>query len=883
LAPEAPKRKLAAIMFTDMVGYTALMQKAEMKARELVQNHREIIKPLIEKHAGEVIQYVGDGTFSTFGSAIEAVNCAIEIQRSLKDNEELSLRIGIHVGDVVVEGDEVYGDGVNVTSRLEPLAEPGGVCISERVYDDIKNQLDMETAFLGEKSLKNVDHPIKIYSLIGEGLKTAKPFDENQKTDVVSKESVLEELKTKPASKKLLPWIVGVAVVLILFFARGWFTGESSITEVTADENSLAVLFIENMTDPADTDRSAEMIRMLLSTDLAQSHSLRIIGSQRLYDIAKQERKGEGRLIDRSNASAVARKAGAQWMLTGTLAKVGNRMVLATEIENVKTGKVLDAQRVDGEDIFALVDALSSEIRSDMGVVAAAGEIDAPVKEITTSSSEAYQLYLEGLDFLNEANFGEAIEKLNRAAEIDPSFNKALYKLAVAQWWFEDGGNLSARETVKKILLNKDNLAEEELLLVEGFEALMDGEFSTVKEIYQRLLKVYPDDKEIHYGLGEAYFHTGSTEYLKAQDAFEEAINLDPDFRLAYTHIFDLYQRERVGDKAIRVANRLIESNPDKASGYHFLAEIYGWKGELDKSIRNYEKAAELDKGNYEAVVLQSWAYRIQGKYDKAINEYAELFKSDVPPIWQYRGKRISSYVYAEQGQYKKAIELTRESVKIGRRIDEQNVIASLSSLAGYYSNIGDTVRAFMLLDSALAMNPDMDNERWLYEEKGLLYAGSGNQEELKKLIAIVNMPVKQIGIINSWSTPFILKAVLYNLQGDIEKAMIEYDKLGVFSYPFNFDLKAKFYEGAGDWDNVILTADDMQATFLYGNNLVDSRYHSYPRAYYIKGKAYEEMGKPDLAIENYEALLELWKDADKEIPERRDTIKRLAALRKGI
>ena len=201
--PSNPKRKLAAIMFTDMVGYTALMQKAEMKARELVQNHREIIKPLIEKHAGEVIQYVGDGTFSTFASAIEAVNCAIEIQRSLKDNEELSLRIGIHVGDVVVEGDEVYGDGVNVTSRLEPLAEPGGVCISERVYDDIKNQLDMETAFLGEKSLKNVDRPIKIYSLIGEGLKTAKPFEEEEKAVIESKE--VDEPISKTASKKLLP------------------------------------------------------------------------------------------------------------------------------------------------------------------------------------------------------------------------------------------------------------------------------------------------------------------------------------------------------------------------------------------------------------------------------------------------------------------------------------------------------------------------------------------------------------------------------------------------------------------------------------------------------------------------------------------------------
>ena len=357
--PSDPKRKLAAIMFTDMVGYTAMMQDDEPKARELIQRHRELMKPLVEKHGGTILQYVGDGTFITFDSAIESVNCGYDIQNALKVDKELSLRIGIHIGDVVSDADEVYGDGVNVASRLEPLAEPGGVCISEKIYDEIHNQPEIETVFLGEKLLKNVEHTIKIYCLTGKGLNVTNPFEEEQKSDVVSKESVTEELKTKPSSKKLLPWVAGAAVLLIFFFAKGWFSGDSSIPEVIAEENSLAVLFIENMTDPTDADRSAEMIRMLLSTDLAQSHSLRIIGSQRLYDIAKQERKGEGQLIDRSNASAVARKAGAQWMLTGNLAKVGKRMVLTTEIENVKPGKVLDAQRSGGSDIFSLVVAVS--------------------------------------------------------------------------------------------------------------------------------------------------------------------------------------------------------------------------------------------------------------------------------------------------------------------------------------------------------------------------------------------------------------------------------------------------------------------------------------------------------------------------------------------
>ncbi len=872
--PSEPKRKLAAIMFTDMVGYTALMQDKEARARELIQRHRDLMKPLVEKHDGKILQYVGDGTFITFDSAIEAVNSAFEIQKELKSDPDMNLRIGIHVGDVVVEGDEVYGDGVNVASRLEPLAEPGGVCISGRVYDDIRNQEDIETEYLGEKTLKNVDRPVKIYCLIGEGLRAAKPFEAEEKAAIESKE-VVEEVVSITASKRLLPWAVGAAVVLILFFAKGWFTGESSIPEVAADENSLAVMFIENMMDPSDADRSGEMITNLLTTDLSQSHSLRVISSQRLYDIAKKETNGDKVKINRGNATRIAKKARAQWMLTGTLSQIGSRMVLATQLENVQDGRIIEAQRVDGDDLFALVDMLTREVKVDLKVVAAPGEIDAPVKEITTNSSEGYQLYLEGLEFLNEANFDEAVERFQNAVKLDPNFTKALYKLAVAQWWsFE---NSPAKETVKKILQNKKSLPEGELLLVKGLEAQLYNDYSTAIGIYQRLLLMYPDDKEIHYGLGEAYFHSSRLERIKALVAFEEAINLDPEFRLAYTHIFNIYQRERMDDRAIRVANRLINSNSDLISGYRYLADIYGYTGELDKSIENYEKAADLNKGNYESVRLQGWAYRIDGKYEEALDEYKKFFKPDVPSIWQYRGKLFSSYDYALQGQYKKAIQSTREAIRIIRPFEKQRVIRSLRRLAGYYSSIGDTVRAFSLLDSALAMTPFIDEERFLYKQKGYLYAASGNQKELKKLIDILNMPEKQIEAELGWELPNILNIELYLLEGDIDKAKTEYDNLG-WVYDFNLELKARVVAAAGDWENVILTTQEMQTSSLIAN----PRNYNYPRAYYIRGIAYEGMGKPELAIENYEALLDLWKDADEEIPERRDTIKRLAALKQG-
>ncbi|MFC1724291.1 protein kinase [candidate division KSB1 bacterium] len=165
-------RKLAAIMFTDIVGYTAIMSRDEKKALAILQRKRDVIKPLIKKHNGEFLKEIGDGTLSSFHSAVEAVNCGKDIQSVLQNDPDLNLRVGIHIGDVVFSSGDVFGDGVNIASRIETLAEPGGVCISEQVYQAVRSMPEISTAFIGEKTLKNVDHPIKVYALTGEGLRT---------------------------------------------------------------------------------------------------------------------------------------------------------------------------------------------------------------------------------------------------------------------------------------------------------------------------------------------------------------------------------------------------------------------------------------------------------------------------------------------------------------------------------------------------------------------------------------------------------------------------------------------------------------------------------------------------------------------------------------
>ncbi len=157
--------KLAAIMFTDIVGYTILMGENESKALKLLEKNRTLLKSMIEQFRGEWLKEMGDGTLSCFASAVDAVNCALGIQQTLKEDPELTLRIGIHIEDVVFESGDAFGDGVNVASRIEPLAEPGGICVSGRVYSYIQKIPDIQAIFLGEKALKHVKRPVKIYAL----------------------------------------------------------------------------------------------------------------------------------------------------------------------------------------------------------------------------------------------------------------------------------------------------------------------------------------------------------------------------------------------------------------------------------------------------------------------------------------------------------------------------------------------------------------------------------------------------------------------------------------------------------------------------------------------------------------------------------------------
>jgi len=179
-------RMLSAVMFSDMVGYTALMQEDEARAKTSRDKYRKVLEENVAKHLGKILQYYGDGALVVFSSAIESAKCAVEIQNELSIIPKVALRIGIHSGDIVIDGDGAFGDGVNIASRIESLAVPGSVLISEKIFEDIKNHSDLSTEFLGAYKLKNVKSPVKIYALSNTGLIVPSDHQLKEKTGFIT-------------------------------------------------------------------------------------------------------------------------------------------------------------------------------------------------------------------------------------------------------------------------------------------------------------------------------------------------------------------------------------------------------------------------------------------------------------------------------------------------------------------------------------------------------------------------------------------------------------------------------------------------------------------------------------------------------------------------
>ena len=645
--PSKPKRKLAAIMFTDMVGYTALMQDDEPKARQQIERQREIISPLVKKHLGEVIQYVGDGTFTTFRSAIEAVSCAIEIQRNLHDNEEISLRIGIHIGDVVVEGDEVYGDGVNVASRLEPLAAPGGICISEKVNDEVKNQPRVRTKSLGRFNLKNVDHPIEVFALLGKNL---------------SLPHVRNRFLRKPAMKRglgLLAAVLTLVLIYIIFF-RGF-------KPVYGDVASVGVLYLKNLGAPDDEYLSYGITEDVI-IDLAKAGLIKVPPMNDILAFRESE----------MSLSEIAQKLRVRYILTGSLRREEKSFRLAVHLVEPSKGNTIWSERWEESprDVSAIKGKMIEGIIEVLGLTPNTLVANA-IQGKPTPNPDAYEFYLKGkYQYDHRENLLDlevARGFLEKAMEIDSSFLSPKIKLGDS--YRETGAYEKAMKIYEESLRNSiqsgDKLTEGTLLRRIGNIHLAKGDNNEALKKFNKSLGIFNElgnragEASILNNIGGSYYNWGKDDM--ALEYFEQALRI--------LHALD---------------NKRVEGDV-----LHNIGSIYYAKGDhysaLDYFGQSIEIRNEIGEKRGVGYTLNNigLTYIRRGNYEEA-QEYLEQSLTTAREIGDRRNIGFSligmGSVYNGKEMYDIAYETYLEALSISREIGDKYIESSALHSAGEIS-----------------------------------------------------------------------------------------------------------------------------------------------------------------------------------------------------
>ena len=471
-------RRLAAIMFTDMVGYTTLGQRDESLSLALVEDQRKLIRPILNRHDGREVKTMGDAFLVQFASALNAVRCAYDIQRSareynisLPEERRVHLRIGVHLGDVIESQGDVSGDAVNVASRIEHLAEDGGVCLTRQVYDHVQNKIQLPLKSLGLRSLKNVNAPVEVY-------KMGMPWEEE-------KDARTEQL----------------------------------------DRRRIAVLPFSNMSpDPADEYFADGLTEELISR-LSLVKGLRVIARTSVMNYKKKEK----RIFE------IGKELGVGSVVEGSVRKAGNKIRVTAQLIDAGTEEHLWASTYDKnlDDIFLVQSDVASKIAETLP-----GSLTPPKISQTTAGDTtnitAYSHYLKGKQLLNEGtdeSLRRALELFTNATKLAPSFARAhvaigqcYAQLSIRSYISYDEGVSGMRSAAKKALEDDENLAEGHSLL--AFVAWVEDDFSRDELEARRAIELNPSLAEAYQMLALIRASKG---YLRESvELIERASLLDP-------------------------------------------------------------------------------------------------------------------------------------------------------------------------------------------------------------------------------------------------------------------------------------------------------------------------------------------------------------------
>jgi len=537
MAEQGEQRRLAAILALDMVGFSRHMEGDERGtlARHIARR-ADLIDPAITSHHGRIVKTTGDGLLVEFASVVDAVECAVAIQQALMEHQAeepqdnyIQYRIGINLGDIVIVDDDIFGDGVNIAARLEGLAEPGGICISDDVHRQVESKLDIPFQDLGEHQVKNIAKPLHVYRVLFDG--------------APAEITIAIENKSRPNRWRLI--LVAAAVAAVIGAIAVWYLvlpSDTPPTVTVSSKPSIAILPFTNMSDDASQEYFVDGMTEDLITDLAKIESLFVIARNTVFTY-----KGKSVVVP-----DVARELGVIYVLEGSVRRIGDRVRINTQLIDGPSGAHIWAERYDGTlaDIFALQDKVTAEIVAELKITLTSDERERQARK-DTDNPQAHDAYLRGRQYYRRftpEDFVEAIPHFKRAVELDPDYGQAWAALASVYWvsyrkeyaWtlivnpHRDefvsllGAQQKAEQYLAQAMQNPTPLAHQ----VESQMFWNFRQFDKAIGEAERAIGLDPNDPEGHLGVAWALIFAGRAEAAIA--SAENGVRLDPHFPASY-------------------------------------------------------------------------------------------------------------------------------------------------------------------------------------------------------------------------------------------------------------------------------------------------------------------------------------------------------------
>ena len=623
MEPRGFHRKLTAILSADVAGYSRLMQDDEAATVKTLEAYKQIISDLVKQHRGRVVDSPGDNLLAEFASVVDAVQCAVSTQKELQarntelpENRKMQFRIGVNLGDVIEEGERIYGDGVNIAARLESLAEPGGICISKTAFDQIETKLPFGYIYLGEQTVKNIARPVGAYKVLLEPRVTT----EAELGKITSPAKSTKTRKIAFACAAVILVVIGVAMTRQLVPDKAPPIEDKidlrKVAFPVPGKASIAVLPFQNMTGDPQQEYFSDGMAEQIITGLSQSPDIYVTARTSSFAY-----KGKS-----LTAQQISDQMGVRYLIEGSVQRDADRVRINVQLIDGRNGNHIWAKHYDHpfEDLFALQDRITMEVMEISNVKLTAEvsgtNLSSRLKHHRPSSLKAYESWLKGVYHFFQRTRHDSIaarQLFEEAIDLDPDFAAAYRNLGFAyldEIWFritkspEKSIELAEQTAQKYAALSPDQpppyglLSMINLLKKDTGNAILYGE---------KAVELNPNDNSHHFTLGLALYSAGRYE--------EAIINLETALRLAPLRPLHLvnnlawsYLGTKQHDKAILLWSEVIERNPDYLFAHKGLTAAYGFSG-------NHEKA--------------SWAaenvMRVNPKFSIAIEEEMSQFRDE--------------------------------------------------------------------------------------------------------------------------------------------------------------------------------------------------------------------------------------------------------------